>query len=123
MEHKQAAASGAEDAALHVKKTPSNDSGTVIVTPERAEKPRHNEGGGYKSNMIWPRPRATLTRVAEEQVSEEAENEQESIGDNDGNNDDGETPAVVVNANKPLEAFPQASTGYQPREYDTAYQL
>jgi hypothetical protein len=106
MEHKRAATSAAEDAAFHVKKTPSNDSGTVMVTPERAKKPRHDEGGGSESNRRWPRPQETRTRGTEkqEQVSEEADKEQDSVGDNDDHNEDGDAPAVVDGANKPLKA-------------------
>ena len=102
MERKRAAASTAVDAALHVKKRPTNDSATVIVTPERAKKTRLHEGGDPNPTEDGHGP-GKREPEADEQVSEEAEKEQDSVGDNDGDNEDGDAPAVVVDSNKPPE--------------------
>jgi hypothetical protein len=107
MERKRAAASAAVDAALHVKKRPTNDSATVIVTPERAKKPRLHEGGDPNPTEDGHGP-GKREPEAEEQVSEEAEKEQDSVGDNGGDNEDGDVPAVVVDSNTPPETATNA---------------
>ena len=93
MDRKRAAASAAEKAAVQVEKTPSIDSATVIVTPERAKRPRHNEGGD--PNSTEKDSTGKHEPEAEKDVGGEAEKEQDNSGDNDGD-EDGVTSAVVV---------------------------
>jgi hypothetical protein len=93
MDRKRAAASAAEEAAVQVEKTPSIDSATVIVTPERAKRPRHNEGGD--PNSTEKDSTGKHEPEAEKDVGGEAEKEQDNSGDNDGD-EDGVTSAVVV---------------------------